>query len=63
MLRKEATQLVENMWKSRKEKRRACIYVLNVHNIIVIIVYTKYEIVHINDATKNLEEILFLGDY
>ena len=53
MLRKEATQLVENMWKSRKEKRRACIYVLNVHNIIVIIVYMN---VHINDATENLEE-------
>ena len=59
MLRKEATQLVENMWKSRKEERRAYVYVLNVHNIIVIIVYTKYEIVHINDATENLEEILF----
>ena len=59
MLRKEATQIVENMWKSRKKKEKGVYNVLNVHNIIVIIVYTKYEIVHINDATKNLEEILF----
>ena len=52
MLRKEATQIVENMWKSRKKKEE-CVYVLNVHFIIVIIVYMN---VHINDATENLEE-------
>ena len=54
MLRKEATQIVENMWKSRKKKEKVYNN-LNVHNIIVIIVYMN---VHINDA-KNLEEILF----